>query len=67
MIKYFDGGLGSMLNLRAGELPEQLNISDPERVYKVHQAYAEAGADIITANTFGANRLKYDNVDEGRC
>lgn len=64
MIKYFDGGTGSMLNLRAGELPEQLNITDPERVYRVHSAYAEAGADIITANTFGANRLKYDNVDE---
>lgn len=64
MIKYFDGGMGSMLNLKAGELPEQLNISDPERVFAVHKAYAEAGADIITANTFGANRLKYDNVAE---
>lgn len=53
-----------MLNLKAGELPELLNISDPERVYKVHKAYADAGSDIITANTFGANRLKYDNVEE---
>ena len=61
MIKYFDGGMGSMLNLRPGELPEKLNISDPDRVYRVHKAYADAGADIITANTFGANRLKYDN------
>lgn len=64
MIKYFDGGMGSMLALKAGELPEQLNITDPERVFSVHRAYAEAGADIITANTFGANRLKYDNVKE---
>lgn len=64
MIKYFDGGMGSMLNLRPGELPERLNISDPDRVYRVHKAYADAGADIITANTFGANRLKYDNCDE---
>lgn len=64
MIKYFDGGMGSMLNLRPGELPEKLNISDPDRVYRVHKAYADAGADIITANTFGANRLKYDNCDE---
>ncbi len=64
MIKYFDGGMGSMLNLRPGELPEKLNISDPDRVYCVHKAYADAGADIITANTFGANRLKYDNCDE---
>lgn len=64
MIKYFDGGMGSMLNLKAGELPELLNITEPERVFAVHKAYADAGADIITANTFGANRLKYDNVDE---
>lgn len=53
-----------MLNLRAGELPEQLNITDPDRVFAIHKAYADAGADIITANTFGANRLKYDNADE---
>lgn len=53
-----------MLNLKAGELPELLNISDPNRVYSVHKAYADAGSDIITANTFGANRLKYDNVEE---
>lgn len=63
-IKYFDGGMGSMLCLKAGELPEQLNITDPERVFAVHSAYAKAGADIILANTFGANRLKYDNFDE---
>lgn len=53
-----------MLNLRPGELPEQLNLTDPDRVFAIHRAYAEAGADIITANTFGANRLKYDNCDE---
>lgn len=64
MIKFFDGAMGSMLNLAAGELPEQLNITDPDRVFSVHKGYAEAGADFITANTFGANSLKYDNVAE---
>ena len=64
MITYFDGGMGTMLNLKAGELPELLNISDPDRVFAVHSAYADAGCDIISANTFGANRLKYDNVEE---
>lgn len=64
MITYFDGGMGTMLNLKAGELPELLNINDPERVYAIHKAYADAGCDIISANTFGANRFKYDNVDE---
>lgn len=53
-----------MLNLRAGELPEKLNIAEPERVFAVHKGYAEAGAEYITANTFGANSLKYDNVAE---
>lgn len=53
-----------MLNLKAGELPELLNINDPERVYAIHKAYADAGCNIISANTFGANRFKYNNVDE---
>ena len=64
MITYFDGGMGTMLNLKSGELPELLNINDPERVYAIHKAYADAGCNIISANTFGANRFKYDNVDE---
>lgn len=64
MITYFDGGMGTMLNLKAGELPELLNINDPERVYAIHKAYADAGCNIISANTFGANRFKYNNVDE---
>lgn len=64
MIRFFDGGMGSMLNLSAGELPEQLNVSQPERVLAVHLGYAKAGAEFITANTFGANSLKYDNVSE---
>lgn len=64
MITYFDGGMGTMLNLKAGELPELLNINDPERVYAIHKAYADAGCNIISANTFGANRFKYDNVNE---
>lgn len=53
-----------MLNLSAGELPEKLNINEPERVFAVHKGYADAGADFITANTFGASSLKYDNVPE---
>ncbi len=53
-----------MLKLAAGELPEKLNITDPERVLAVHMGYAAAGAEYITSNTFGANSLKYDNVAE---
>ncbi len=57
----FDGGMGTMLQARgleAGECPERLNLTHPEVVRGIHRAYAEAGADIITANTFGASRRK---------
>jgi 5-methyltetrahydrofolate--homocysteine methyltransferase len=66
-INFFDGGMGTMLQangLKAGELPEKLNITNPELVYSIHKAYADAGADYISTNTFGANGLKFDNVDE---
>ncbi len=61
-ILFFDGGLGSLLQekgLAAGELPEIWNITHPEILTEIHEAYANAGADIIMANTFGINRLKY--------
>lgn len=57
----FDGAMGTMLQsagLPAGMPPERMNLTDPEAVETVHAAYAAAGADILTANTFGANRRK---------
>lgn len=69
-ILFFDGGMGSLLQergLKAGELPEQWNLDNPQPVIDIHRAYAEAGADIILANTFGANRFKFDNSDEIIC
>ena len=64
---FFDGGMGTELQkngLKKGELPELLNIHSPEIVKKVHKSYLDAGCDIITTNTFGANSLKFQNVDE---
>ncbi len=64
---FFDGGLGSLLQargLKPGELPETWNLSKPEALFAIHKEYLEAGADIILANTFGANRFKYDNLQE---
>ena len=60
-ILFFDGGMGTMLQksgLKGGELPELLNITNKELIEKIHCAYLEAGADIVTSNTFGANPLK---------
>lgn len=57
----FDGGMGTMLQangLKMGELPESFNISHPEVILKIHEEYIEAGADVITTNTFGASRYK---------
>ncbi|MDE7124269.1 MAG: homocysteine S-methyltransferase family protein, partial [Eubacterium sp.] len=66
-IKFFDGSMGTMLQsagLKAGELPELLNLTDEEKVFAVHKAYAEIGSEYITTNTFGANSLKMDNYAE---
>ena len=66
-IIFFDGGLGSLLQergLKPGELPETWNLTRPEVLYDIHRAYLDAGADIILANTFGANGFKYDNLEE---
>lgn len=66
-IKFFDGSMGTMLQascLKAGELPELLNLTNAQQVLAVHNAYAKAGSEYITTNTFGANRLKLENADE---
>ena len=58
---YFDGAMGTMLQnsgLKVGELPEELNITKPEIIYNIHKDYLNAGSNIVTTNTFGANRLK---------
>ena len=62
-ILFFDGGTGSLLQergLKPGELPETWNLLRPEVVTELHRGYLEAGSDVLTTNTFGANRLKYD-------
>lgn len=64
-ITYFDGATGVMLQnmgLKPGELPEEWNITNPEKVIALHKWYFEAGCDIIKTNTFGANSLKFNNL-----
>ena len=66
----FDGGMGTLLQeqgLQAGELPETWNLKNPEPIIQIHKAYLAAGADIILANTFGANRFKYgEDLEKNR-
>ncbi len=56
-----DGAMGTMLQargLKMGETPEALNLEKPRVLEDIHKEYIAAGADIIYANTFGANRYK---------
>ena len=58
---FLDGAMGTMLQragLRPGELPELAALTNPDMLIGIHRQYVEAGADIVYANTFGANRRK---------
>ena len=60
-----DGAMGTMLQaagMAVGERPELLSITHPEQVRAIHEAYVAAGAEVITANTFGANALKLSDA-----
>ena len=48
----------------AGEIPELLNLTNAALIEKIHTEYLEAGANIITTNTFGANPLKSEEIGE---
>lgn len=58
---FFDGGIGTMIQ-KTGftdyDIPEDISIEKPEIIEDIHKAYLRAGANVITANTFGALPLK---------
>ena len=62
-----DGAMGSMLYEAVGPQRcfDELNVAHPEAVFRIHQAYIEAGASIIETNTFGANRPKLTPLGMG--
>lgn len=62
---FFDGSMGTFLHnmgLKTGYLPEEWNFTRPDKIYYIHKAYLEAGADVISTNTFGANRYKLNDT-----
>ena len=64
-----DGAMGTMLQdagLTDGGAPELWNVERPEAISAIHRAYAEAGAQIVTTNTFGGTtaRLKMHNLED---
>ena len=65
-IVYLDGGMGTLLHsrgLKAGELPERWNVTYPEIITEIHKAYYDAGSNVVSTNTFGANLLKFDEIE----
>ena len=59
-----DGAMGTLLQERGltahGELPDLLNLHDPDAIADIHAGYVRAGAEMITTNTFGANAHKLE-------
>lgn len=54
-----DGAIGTMLQaagLMPGQSPEIWNVEHPERMRVIHEAYADAGAQLLTTNSFGGTR-----------
>jgi len=58
---FLDGAMGTMLQangLEVGGIPEELNVTNPQLITSIHEAYIKAGATVVYTNTFGANRYK---------
>lgn len=65
-ILYLDGGMGTLLQkrgLKPGELPERWNITHPEVITEIQKAYYDAGSNVVSTNTFGANILKFSEEE----
>ncbi len=63
---YLDGGMGTLLQnrgLRPGEHPERWNITHPDIITNIHKDYFDAGSNVVCANTFGANSLKFSEAE----
>jgi homocysteine S-methyltransferase len=63
-----DGAMGTMLYGKGVFLNrsfDELNLTQPDLVGEIHQAYVRAGADVLETNTFGANRFKLEQFGLG--
>jgi len=56
----FDGAMGTELyrhHVFTNRCYDELSLSDPKLIRQIHSEYCQAGADVLTSNTFGANRI----------
>lgn len=62
-----DGAMGTQLQRHGVTgVPEAAVLESPDLVRTIHRAYAGAGADIVSTNTFGANRVKLQAFGLGK-
>jgi homocysteine S-methyltransferase len=65
-----DGAMGTLLvedGVPIGRCLEEMCVSEPERIRKIHEAYMAAGARVIETNTLGANAVRLERFGmEGR-
>ena len=64
----FDGAMGTYLYQKGVFLNvcyEELNLTGKDMIKSIHEEYIKAGSDIITTNTFGANRIKLEAASIG--
>jgi len=58
-ILILDGAMGTMIGEKMGKVgnSDELNLTHPDVIAGIHRQYLEVGADIITTNTFSAQRI----------
>ena len=64
-ILLLDGAMGTMLQqngLNIGENTEVFGFENPDKVMQIHKSYLDAGANVITTNTFGANEIRLEKT-----
>ena len=65
-VLYLDGGMGTLLQERGlapGERPERWNLTHANQITDINRAYYESGSNVVSTNTFGANRLHFDDSE----
>lgn len=65
-IVYLDGGMGTLLQergLEPGQRPELWNLTNSSTIVDIHRAYYDAGSNVVSTNTFGANSLHFDQAE----
>ncbi len=63
-VRFFDGGMGSLLQsrgLKPGEIPDTWSLSHADDIVDIHLSYINAGAQYILTDTFGTNRYKFSH------